>query len=167
MRRLIAFFIICNLALVSLCANSYSNDSTKLESVNNDIVKCLATLSDYANNNTKSYKKAVRTLRKLNKLANEYCRITNDSSVFINLFVGEYYTSVIFRDLNKIDSAYVHAQNAYNLYNPYGRMVCSSDTSHSWSIKVFGNNGLFGIMRDWSVSQNKKQEAIKAKGAST
>ena len=161
MRRLIALFVICNIALVSLCANLYSNDSIKLETINNEIVECLATLNDCANNNTKSYKKTVRTLRKIYKFTNEYCQITNDSSVFINLFVGEYYTSVIFRDLNKIDSAYVHAQNAYNLYNPYGRMVCSSDTSHSWSIKVFGNNGLFGIMRDWSVSQNKKQEAIK------
>lgn len=68
---------------------------------------------------------------------------------------------MIFRDLKMIDSAYVHAQNAYNLYNPYGKMVCSSDISYNWSIKVFGNDGLIGILRDWNVKQNNMQEAIK------
>lgn len=161
MRRLFVLFIINYIAsFCLLCANSYSIDSIKLESINNDIIECMAILNDNANNNTKSYKKAVRTLRKLNKLANEYCQITNDSSVFINSFVGEYYTSMFFRDLNMIDSAYVHAQNAYNLYNPYGKMVCSSDTS-SWAIKIFGNDGILGILRDWNVKQNNMQEAIK------
>ena len=118
-------------------------------------------LNDYANNNTKSYRKTIRTLRKINKLTNEYYQITNDSSVFINSFVGEYFTSVIFRDLNMMDSAYVHALNAYYLFNPYGNMVCSSDTSSFWSVKLLGNDGIFGILRDWNVKQNNMQEAIR------
>lgn len=64
MRRIISF-IISNIALVSLYANSYSNDSIKLETINNDIVESLTTLSDYANNNTKAYKKQSKHFVKL------------------------------------------------------------------------------------------------------
>ena len=75
--------------------------------------------------------------------------------------MGEIITAIVYESHKQIDSAYIHSLKACELYEPYGKMLCSSDTTKQWPIMVFGNDGIYGIMRDWYFKQKNYEEAIR------
>lgn len=154
--------IVALFAWINLHASSMSNDSTKLKSIQKEMVDCMSSLNNRTDYNSDSYlRTTIKTAKRLNELANKYYAITNDSSVFICSFMGEVITAIVYESHKQIDSAYVHSQRAFQLFDPYGRMICSTDTTKQWSIMVFGNDGIYSIMRDWNVKQKNFKEAIR------
>lgn len=154
--------LIALFAWINLHASSMSNDSTKLESIQKDIVECINSLNNRTDYNTDSYiMETVKTTKRLNVLANKYYDITNDSTVFIMSFMGELLTAIAYNNQKQIDSAYVHSLKANQLYEPYGKMVCATDSTKQWSMMVYGNDGICAIMRDWNVKQKNFKEAIR------
>ncbi len=162
MRRNKLLIIFVLFAWIKLHASSMSNDSIKLESIQKEMVKCMSSLNNRTDYNSNSFLRGTfKTTKRLNELANKYFAITNDSSVFIFSFMGELITAIVYENQEQIDSAYVHAKKAYQLYEPYGRMICSTDSTKQWSNMVFGNDGIYGIMRDWYFKQKNYEEAIR------
>ena len=147
---------------MNLYAVPYSNDSAKIESIEKEMFECMTTLNNRTDYNSDAYlKKTIKTAKRLDELAKSYYSFTKDSTVFICSFMGELITATAYESHKMIDSAYVHSQKAYELYEPYGRMICSSDTTGQWAIAIFGNDGMYSIMREWNVSKGNLKEAIK------
>ena len=162
MKRNILLIILSIFTWINLHASSMSNDSTKLESIQKEMVDCMSSLNNRTDYNSDSYlRTTIKTAKRLNELANKYYDITNDSSVFVCSFMSELITAIVYDNHEQIDSAYVHSQRAFQLYEPYGRMICSTDSTKQWLNMVFGNDGIYGIMRDWNVNQKNYEEAIK------
>lgn len=161
MRRSILLIIFALFVWINLHASSMSNDSTKLVSIQKEMVECMNSLNNRTDYNSDFYlRKTIKTAMRLNYLANKYYDITNDSSVFVCTFMGELVSAFAYNRHNMIDSAYVHAKNAYDLFDPFGIMLCASDTIKGPQF-IFKNDGLFGIMREWNVKQGNLEEAIE------
>ena len=140
----------------------FSKDSARIESIQKEMVECMTTLNNRTNYNSDAHlKKTIRAAKRLDELANSYYSITNDSAVFVCSFMGELITAAAYNSHSMIDSAYVHSQKAYELYEPYGRFLCLSDSTGRWSVAIFGNDGIYSIMREWNVNKGNLNEAIK------
>ena len=162
MKKLIILFIICFFSWINLHASTLVSDSIIAESIQKEIIECMTTINDRTDFNTdSSLRKTIKTAKRLNALVNKYYVITNDSTVFSCTFVGELITAAIYDSHKLIDSAYVHCKRACQLYEPYGRMACSADSTKQFSRMFFGNDGIYSIMRDWNVKQKKYEEAIR------
>jgi len=162
MRREILLYIICCILSTNLCAAPNSKDSIKIESIQKEMLECMTALNNRTDYNSDAYlKKTIRTAKRLDELANSYYSITKDSSVFVCSFMGELIMAVVYDGHQMIDSAYIHAVKACELYEPYGRMMCTSDTTGQWAMMIFGNNSLYGIMRELNVKKGNLKEAIR------
>lgn len=162
MEKNILLIIVALFVWINLHASSMSNDSTKLESIRKDMVECVSFLNNRTDYNSSSYhRRTIKIAKRLNELANKYFALTNDSSVFICSFMGEVITAIVYESHKQIDSAYVHSQRAFQLFEPYGRMICSTDSTKQWPIMVFGNDGICSIMREWNVNKGNLREAIR------
>lgn len=162
MKRVILLHIVCYILSINLYAVPYSQDSAKIESIQKEMVECMNALNNRTNYNSDAFlKKTIRTAKRLDELANSYYSITKDSTVFALSFMGESLIAVQYNLHKMIDSAYIHSLKAIKLYEPYGRMICSSDSTGQWAINIFGNDGIYGIMRDWYVKQMRFAEAIR------
>jgi len=162
MKKNTILFLLCIFAWINLYASSYSNDSIKLESFQKEMIECMTSLNDLMSNNSDSYlKNTYKSIKKVNDLAKEYYDITNDSTIYICSFLGEFTTAIVYMNHSQIDSAYIHSRRAYQLYEPYGKMFCTSDTTKQWSMMIFGNDGIYDIMRDWNLKHKNYEEAIR------
>ena len=161
MKRIV-LYIICYILSINLYASQSSNDSLKIESIQKEMMECMNSLNNRTDYTSDAFlKKTIRTARRLDELANSYYSLTKDSTVYILSFMGEFFTAAIYKDRKMIDSAYIHSLKIYQLYEPYGRMICSSDTTGQWARYIFGNEGIYGIMREWNVNKGNLNEAIK------
>lgn len=162
MRRKYLLYIICYILSTSLYAAPHSKDSAKIESIQEKMAECMTTLEKWAGDNSDAhFKTMIKTAKRLDVLAKSYYSVTKDSTVFAYSFTGELITAWIYNSHKMIDSAYIHSLKAYELYEPYGRMVCSSDTTGLMEIYIFGNYGLYDIMRAWYVKQMRFSDAIR------
>ena len=166
MKRVIIFFYICLGMSTYMFASPDKSDSLKLEMINNSILTEFQEIQTLTSNENyifsmSNFKKYFAKVNKINKLVNDYYAISNDSSVFACIFYVESITSVVYSANDLIDSAYVHSRRAYQLYEPYGRMICSTDSTKQWPIIFFGDDGIISIMRDWNIKQKKYEEAIR------
>ena len=158
----IVLYIICYILSINLYASQSSNDSLKIESIQKEMMECMNSLNNRTDYTSDAFlKKTIRTARRLDELANSYYSLTKDSTVYILSFMGEFFTAAIYKDRKMIDSAYIHSLKIYQLYEPYGRMICLSDTTGQWARYIFGNEGIYGIMREWNVNKGNLNEAIK------
>ncbi len=165
MRRKFSLYIVCCILSINMYAAPYSNDSAKIESIQKEMTECmttLATLFSQTDYNSDAYlRKTISTAKRLDELANNYFSITQDSSAFMFSFLGEFITAFVYHGREMIDSAYIHSQRACVLYEPYGRMMCSSDKTGQWKMQILGNDGMYGIMREWNVNKGNLEEAIR------
>lgn len=155
---IMAYMMICFPILTF--AQTASMDSLKRAKIEKEIGECLQIFNETNNYGSEIYtKKAEESLSKINRLTDQYEKLTKDTTIRVINFMVESLLAEAYSLQKDIESAFIHAQNAYDLYDPYGRIMCS--TNSSFYTVMFGCDGILGIMRDMSTQSKEYQKALE------
>ena len=152
--------LICFLQLEAK-TNYSSQDSIRLEECQLDVVNSIIKLMNLSDD--EHIREVKRNLRYI-RLYRELVKNCNDSSM-IHLgnynFLANTYFALSYQKQRQFDSAFTYAQKAYTYYIPYGKKICIHDYSETLWNSVFGDDGIFAIIRDYYMKEGQIDKALE------